>query len=98
MEGVDLIKSLNVGAAIKADRLAALVGQRGSLAEAEKLYADLYGGDTAQALMKRFGPKLAKYGAMFGLPTGLLAGAADPGAFSGVFDAVGKVFSLFGLG
>lgn len=72
--------------------------KRAELTAEEKLFAEVYGGDSVQSLMKRFGPKLAKYGALFGLPTGLLAGAADPGAFSGVFNAIGKVLGLFGLG
>ena len=95
---MSLLENLTGEVGDKEAYLVDLNAKRAELSAEEKLFAEVYGGDSMQALMKRFGPKLAKYGAMFGLPTGLLAGAADPGAFSGVFDAVGKVFSLFGLG
>ena len=95
---MSLLEELNDVANAKERHLVALQDQQEALHTAEMLFEEAYGGDDLSALMKRFGPKLAKYGAMFGLPTGLLAGAADPGAFSGVFNAVGKVFSLFGLG
>ena len=95
---MSLQEDLSDDLSTKEERLSALVSKRTELAETEKLYAALYGGDDLQSLLKKYAPKLAKYGAMFGLPTGLLAGAADPGAFSGIFDAFGKVFGLFGLG
>ncbi len=95
-EGFSLLDRLNAGISVKADALTALTKQREDLTEAESLYTALYGGGTldVQALVKKFGPMLAKYGI---LPAGLLT-AADSGAFSGVFDALGKVLGLFGLG
>ena len=95
---MSLVEDLNAGISVKAEALTSLNTQRDALKEAESLYAALYGGLDVQSLLKKYAPKLAKYGALFGLPTGLLAGAADPGAFSGIFDAIGKVFGLFGLG
>ena len=95
---MSLVEDLNMVIAVKAKHLTALTEQREGLKEAESLYMALYGGDNVKALFKKYAPKLAKYGAMFGLPTGLLAGAADTGAFSGLFNAIGKVFGLFGLG
>lgn len=93
-----LLEQLNTGIAAKAEMLTSLNEKRGALAEAEALYADLYGGDGAQELLKRFMPKIMKWGAIFGLPTGALATAADSGALSGIFNAIGKVLGLFGLG
>ncbi len=91
-----LVEELNADISAKAARFTALTEQREALKESESLFATLYGGGTldVQGLLKKFAPLAAK----FGLPPALIMGAADSGAFSGVFNAFGKVFSLFGLG